>query len=136
MAIRKAAFLFSSRGIRFQMPFRFSGLTRVAYERNAYDIWWEIVVEKDKRFGGFAIYIPQARCYNTGVLKKGYYLRYYRYSEKGAKRAFNVLSLGYNRCMAKLDYTRFLCRHPSKHRFSESNGRTLNSYYGTRQKGQ
>ena len=33
----------------------FFGSARVAYERNAYDIWWEIVVEKDKRFGGFAI---------------------------------------------------------------------------------
>lgn len=42
-------------------------------------------------------------------------------------RAFRVLSLGYNKCEARLDYTGFLRRHPSNHRFSKTNGRTLDS---------
>ena len=60
-------------------------------------------------------------------MKDGYYSRYYRTGDKEAHCAFNVLSLGFNRCIAKLDYTQFLRRHPSKHRFSERNGRTLQS---------
>lgn len=44
-----------------------------------------------------------------------------------ATGVFTTLALGYNRCAAKLDYTDFLRRHPSRHRFSATGGRTLAS---------
>ena len=55
-----------------------------------------------------------------------FYSRFYGEHET-TSRAFRVLSLGYNKCEAKLDYTGFLRRHPSNHRFSETKGRTLES---------
>jgi len=55
-----------------------------------------------------------------------FYSRFYKEHETPS-RAFRVLSLGYNKCVAKLDYTGFLRRHPSNHRFSATRGRTLAS---------
>lgn len=55
-----------------------------------------------------------------------FYSRFYKEHETSS-RAFRVLSLGYNKCEAKLDYTGFLRRHPSNHRFSKAKGRTLDS---------
>jgi len=54
-----------------------------------------------------------------------FYSRFYKEHES-ASRAFRVLSLGYNKCVARLDYTGFLRRHPSNHRFTKK-GRTLES---------
>ena len=55
-----------------------------------------------------------------------FYSRYYGEDETPS-RAFRVLSLGVNKCAAKLDYSGFLRRHPSNHRFSKTRGRTLDS---------
>ena len=55
-----------------------------------------------------------------------FYSRFYK-EHVTSSRAFRVLSLGYNKCVAKLDYTGFLRRHPSNHRFSKTKGRTLDS---------
>ena len=55
-----------------------------------------------------------------------FYSRYYGEGEMPS-RAFRVLSLGVNKCAAKLDYSGFLRRHPSNHRFSKTRGRTLDS---------
>lgn len=55
-----------------------------------------------------------------------FYSRYYKDHETGSQ-AFRVLSLGFNKCVAKLDYTGFLRRHPSNHRFTVKKGRTLDS---------
>ena len=60
------------------------------------------------------------------VLDSRFYSRFYKEHET-ASRAFRVLSLGYNKCVARLDYTGFLRRHPSNHRFSRTKGRTLDS---------
>ena len=60
------------------------------------------------------------------VLDSRFYSRFYKEYET-TSRAFRVLSLGYNKCAAKLDYTGFLRRHPSNHRFSKTKGRTLDS---------
>ena len=61
-----------------------------------------------------------------GVSDSRFYSRYYKEHET-VSRAFRVLSLGFNKCAAKLDYTGFLRRHPSNHRFSKTKGRTLDS---------
>lgn len=60
------------------------------------------------------------------VADSRFYSRFYKDQETPG-RAFRVLSLGYNKCEAKLDYTGFLRRHPSNHRFSRTKGRTLES---------
>ena len=62
----------------------------------------------------------------SSVLDSRFYSRFYKEHET-ASRAFRVLSLGYNKCAAKLDYTGFLHRHPSNYRFSKTKGRTLDS---------
>jgi len=59
-------------------------------------------------------------------MESNYYVRFYQ-EHVTASRAFRVLALGYNRCLAKMDYTGFLRRHPSRHRFSKTGGRTLDS---------
>jgi len=61
-----------------------------------------------------------------GVADSRFYSRFYKEHENPS-RAFRVLSLGFNKCVARLDYTGFLRRHPSNHRFSKTKGRTLDS---------
>lgn len=56
-----------------------------------------------------------------------YFSHYYEPRAASGACACGVLALGYNRCAAKLDYSGFLRRHPSRHRFSEKRGRTLES---------
>jgi len=58
-------------------------------------------------------------------MESDYYVRHYGPSDHVGSCAFDVLSLGVNRCAPKLDYSGFLRRHPSNHRFSKSKGRTL-----------
>lgn len=58
-------------------------------------------------------------------MESDYYVRHYGSSDRVGSCAFDVLSLGVNRCAPKLDYSGFLRRHPSNHRFSKSKGRTL-----------
>ena len=55
-----------------------------------------------------------------------FYVRHFKEPCDRQSRAFRVLSLGVNRCAPKLDYSGFLRRHPSNHRFSKK-GRTLDS---------
>ena len=56
-----------------------------------------------------------------------FYVRHFKPSDRLRTRAFRVLSLGVNRCAPRLDYSDFLSRHPSNHRFSKTRGRTLDS---------
>lgn len=56
-----------------------------------------------------------------------YFARYYEAQLPMPGHPFGVLSLGHNHCAAKLDYTGFLRRHPSRHRFKGARGRTLES---------
>ena len=58
-------------------------------------------------------------------MKSDFYARHFKANDRLRSRAFRVLSLGVNRCAPKLDYSGFLRRHPSAHRFSKSKGRTL-----------
>lgn len=60
-------------------------------------------------------------------VKDVYFSRYYEPRSGALGGTFGVVSLGYNRCAPKLDYSGFLRRHPSRHRFSSKNGRTLES---------
>lgn len=60
-------------------------------------------------------------------VKDVYFSRYYEPRSGALGGMFGVVSLGYNRCAPKLDYSGFLRRHPSRHRFSSKNGRTLES---------
>ena len=60
------------------------------------------------------------------MLDSRFYSRFYKEHET-TSWAFRVLSLGYNKCEARLDYMGFLRRHPSNHRFSKTKGRTLDS---------
>lgn len=56
-----------------------------------------------------------------------FYVRHFKEPCGQQSRAFRVLSLGVNRCAPKLDYSSFLRRHPSNHRFSKTKGRTLDT---------
>ena len=56
-----------------------------------------------------------------------FYVRRFDPCNRSRARAFGVLSLGVNRCAPKLDYSGFLKRHPVNHRFSETEGRTLDT---------
>jgi len=56
-----------------------------------------------------------------------YFSHYYEPRTQAVGSTFGVLALGYNRCAARLDYSGFLRRHPSRHRFSAMHGRTLQS---------
>jgi len=56
-----------------------------------------------------------------------YFVRYYEQQGGAGHRPFGVVSLGYDRCAARLDYSGFLRRHPSRHRFSAKGGRTLDT---------
>lgn len=58
---------------------------------------------------------------------QNFYSRYYTESREITSHPFAVWSLGYNRCMAKSDYSDFQRRHPRDRRFSETTGRTLHS---------
>ena len=64
--------------------------------------------------------------YIINVLGDDFYVRHFKTSDRLRSRVFRVLSLGVNRCAPKLDYSGFLRRHPSNHRFSK-NGRTLDT---------
>lgn len=59
--------------------------------------------------------------------KSDFYSRYYERSAEERSRAFCVLSLGYNRIAARMDYDGFQRRHPRDRRFSDKSGRTLES---------
>lgn len=59
--------------------------------------------------------------------KDVYFSRYYEPRNAALGCTFGVMSLGYNQCAPKLDYSGFLRRHPSRHRFSSKSGRTLES---------
>ena len=62
-----------------------------------------------------------------GMKKSDFYSRYYERSAEERSRAFCVLSLGYNRIAARMDYDGFQRRHPRDRRFSDKSGRTLES---------
>ena len=59
--------------------------------------------------------------------KSDFYSRYYERSAEERSRAFCVLSLGYNRIAARMDYDGFQRRHPRDRRFSSKSGRSLES---------
>ena len=67
------------------------------------------------------------RHYNNCDVNSEFYVRRFKSPGNAGTRAFRVLSLGVNRCPPKLDYSGFLRRHPSNHRFSKSKGRTLDT---------
>ena len=83
--------------------------------------------EKSKSSGGFAICAQESFCYNYGKMRSAFYSRYYKRSDAERRRAFCVLSLGYNRCAARSSYIDFQRRHPKDRRFLPSAGRTLDS---------
>lgn len=56
-----------------------------------------------------------------------YYSRYYSDGIADGRLPFGVVSLGFNKCVARLDYSGYLRRHPSRHRFDPKRGRTLDT---------